>query len=649
MTTHNKMLRKIIAIAIALFIVCGNVVKPLSNAIEVNAAGATIFVDGINGSDGNDGTSVGKAVKSWARAKQLLGSNAGTIYVAGTVEAVGNINTANPNNQSVKRASEFTGVMFEVPSGATANFYNIDVDGEDKRIDAEVIKPNPGSTINFLSGAVFHDIGYETEKNPFNYEGGVVVRLCADLKIGINGATFRDNDGKGIFFTALENDRSPITLEMKSGVVRNNKGFFYHNESDNITQNILYIYNALIRNNDASSDYYGEPAAIWLCNQGRGSIRSVEGAAIFDNKQYDLMNLGAESNYAFQGEAMGQDWTHHMLGGGNSQWEQGSVSSGQGAVVYTAHPSDADKAAAIAEATSIFENNQSQVIHTNGTVQFGHYQGAQPVLPTPVIQEEPTPSEEPSPEPSEEPSPEPTPSEEPAPEPSEEPSPEPTPSEEPAPEPTPEEKVVKISKADMDGNEVEGAHIVVKDSDKNIVDEWDSTTKCYEIELLPGTYTLEETVAPEGFKKVETVIEFSVNEEGKVTVKTTEVVNGKVEVKKDGTLVLFDEPEEEPTPSEEPSPEPTPSEEPSPEPSEEPTPSERPTTPETPDNDNPSTPDTPNTDRPSTPTTPDNSTTTTRSVVNTSDNSSTALYAGMLVASLGIATVIILKRKETNE
>lgn len=148
--------RKILSMVLVLFILFG---MGTNHIAKVNAAGAAVYINGQSGNDANDGKSAGSAVKNWDKAKSLLGSNEGTIYVSGTVQAVGNISTADPKKQTVKRAPEFNGVMFEVPAGATVNFTNIDVDGEDKRIDGEVIKTNAGSKLNFLKGAKFHNIG----------------------------------------------------------------------------------------------------------------------------------------------------------------------------------------------------------------------------------------------------------------------------------------------------------------------------------------------------------------------------------------------------------------------------------------------------------------------------------------------------------
>ena len=48
--------------------------------------------------------------------------------------------------------------------------------------------------------------------------------------------------------------------------------------------------------------------------------------------------------------------------------------------------------------------------------------------------------------------------------------------------------------------ELPGAHLVVKDYDGNVIDEWISTTTPHMMEeLKPGIYTLNETIAPNGY------------------------------------------------------------------------------------------------------------------------------------------------------
>ena len=319
--------------------------------------------------------------------------------MAGTVEAKGSISTAEPDKQTVKRADGFSGVMFEVPAGETATFSNIDVNGEDKAIDAEVIKPNSGSTLNFLSGATFHNVGYDegSQNLPDNTTGGLVCSLAAGVNILVDGASFTDNAGKGIFFTPLLGGTgggvSNVTLTMKSGKVIGNKGYFYHNEAEG-SNNDLRIYNALVRNNNANSvpqrytNYTDRTGVIYVCDVGSMNLRSLDGAAIYDNSGYDLMTLYEPDQIHFQGTNMG-DLNHTMLGGGNPQWSS-AIDAGSNYYGFTSNPSQEDKVNGEAAATSIFANNDSALVDSNGKVTFGRYDNETPPV-TPSIPEEENP------------------------------------------------------------------------------------------------------------------------------------------------------------------------------------------------------------------------------------------------------------------
>jgi uncharacterized surface anchored protein len=76
---------------------------------------------------------------------------------------------------------------------------------------------------------------------------------------------------------------------------------------------------------------------------------------------------------------------------------------------------------------------------------------------------------------------------------------------------------VNISKTDITtGEEIPGAHLVLKDSDGKVVEEWDSTEEAHYIEKLPvGTYTLTETQAPDGYVIAETIA-FTVMDTGEI-------------------------------------------------------------------------------------------------------------------------------------
>ena len=75
---------------------------------------------------------------------------------------------------------------------------------------------------------------------------------------------------------------------------------------------------------------------------------------------------------------------------------------------------------------------------------------------------------------------------------------------------------VSITKTDLGGRELPGAHLVLKDADGNVVDEWDSTDTPLVIEgvLKPGeSYTLYEEAAPDGYAYAEEIT-FTVSEDG---------------------------------------------------------------------------------------------------------------------------------------
>lgn len=99
-----------------------------------------------------------------------------------------------------------------------------------------------------------------------------------------------------------------------------------------------------------------------------------------------------------------------------------------------------------------------------------------------------------------------------------------------------EETSVKISKQDITNKkELPGATLVVKDSKGKEVDKWVSTTEPHYIKNLePGKYTLNETIAPEGYKLSTETIEFEVKADGKTTsvVMYNEPSKGKAKISK---------------------------------------------------------------------------------------------------------------------
>ena len=85
---------------------------------------------------------------------------------------------------------------------------------------------------------------------------------------------------------------------------------------------------------------------------------------------------------------------------------------------------------------------------------------------------------------------------------------------------TPEkERNIEISKQDITTKkELPGATLQVKDKNNKVIDTWVSTNESHIIKYIEaGTYTLTETVAPNGYILSKETIKFTVDKDGKLT------------------------------------------------------------------------------------------------------------------------------------
>ena len=99
---------------------------------------------------------------------------------------------------------------------------------------------------------------------------------------------------------------------------------------------------------------------------------------------------------------------------------------------------------------------------------------------------------------------------------------------------------INISKQDMtNSEEVSGAHLIIRDSNGNIVEEWTSTNTPHYIEKLPvGRYTLTETIAPDGYILNTSIVDFEVLESGDI--QSTTMFNAKpIEVPNTGSSATY--------------------------------------------------------------------------------------------------------------
>lgn len=94
---------------------------------------------------------------------------------------------------------------------------------------------------------------------------------------------------------------------------------------------------------------------------------------------------------------------------------------------------------------------------------------------------------------------------------------------------------VNISKVSAtNSKEIEGAKLKLYDVNKKVVEEWTSTTSVHTVTLEAGTYTLEETIAPKGYK-VASSITFIVDDKGNITINGNKV----------DTVIMIDELEDD--------------------------------------------------------------------------------------------------------
>lgn len=97
-------------------------------ALAVKGSSLTVYLNGVSGNDGNNGTATNRAVKSFEAAAALV-KEGGTIYITGTVTMSGETELGFDKTVTVKRNSGFTGPLITVPSGGNLILSNVTING----------------------------------------------------------------------------------------------------------------------------------------------------------------------------------------------------------------------------------------------------------------------------------------------------------------------------------------------------------------------------------------------------------------------------------------------------------------------------------------------------------------------------------------
>ncbi len=163
---------------------------------------STVYLDGTNGLDTNDGTTAGTAVQTFAEAKRLLSTTDGTIHVTGLVTISGTESWSldGYTNAVIKRDTSLSdNYLIQVVSGGSLTLSNITLDGNKESITSTK------SLIDIYGGSLTMNNGAVLQNNSCSIGGGAIVLEYNTNKIlTMNGGKITDNDatgnGGGVYF-----------------------------------------------------------------------------------------------------------------------------------------------------------------------------------------------------------------------------------------------------------------------------------------------------------------------------------------------------------------------------------------------------------------------------------------------------------------
>lgn len=194
---------------------------------ETNLASG-IYLDGKNGNDSNSGLAPEQAVKTFAKAKEVLTQqNETIIYVTGTVKVTGTEEWSLPEGAQMK-AYPYTSTMVLVKSGGNLTLSNITLDGgrEDGFVTyGALVEVENNGQLNIQNGAVLQN--NDRWRRSGDAAGGAVENHGT---MAMYGGVIRNNVaqyGGGVYTgdTGAKDGKYPNgvgTFTMRGGVIENN-------------------------------------------------------------------------------------------------------------------------------------------------------------------------------------------------------------------------------------------------------------------------------------------------------------------------------------------------------------------------------------------------------------------------------------------
>ncbi len=189
--------------------------------LSLTESSTSIYLDGVNGNDANDGSTKETAVKTFEKAKELVTSytNITTIFVTGQVTIDGDISLEG-SNAIVKRDESYNGYLFFINTSNVVTLSNITIDGNSElATNANKALIYCKGTLNITDGTVLQNnkIG---SPNTATKCGGAINANGYSCVVNMTGGTIQFNTatyGGGILVY------KGAKFNMSGGTIQNNQ------------------------------------------------------------------------------------------------------------------------------------------------------------------------------------------------------------------------------------------------------------------------------------------------------------------------------------------------------------------------------------------------------------------------------------------
>ncbi|MDR1088700.1 MAG: hypothetical protein LBL23_05465 [Coriobacteriales bacterium] len=328
-----------------------------------------LFIDGLNGDDGNAGTSRDAPVKSIGVVLDLWKATPGNIYMLNTSVLTGNeldLNTTDYRGAHFVRSATFTGVLFTVPSGVNAPLSAVIIDGNNSNVVAAF------SLINVTGGNL--TVGYMATLAYNSSADGGAISVSSGSATVTAGELYRNDAKRGgaVYVVA----GASFTLNDPSGLID-------YNHAQNVggaiaSRGSVHIINGAIRDNvvaspGAGSGAYGGALAVM------GGSATINGGSIGHNTASAGQGQGGKAyGGAIYIDAGTVDITGGTIGAygsvqGNSAQNGGGVYNNEGTTLNITGGSITGNSASVSGG-GLFSSGYT--VMTNGSITNNATQGS---------------------------------------------------------------------------------------------------------------------------------------------------------------------------------------------------------------------------------------------------------------------------------